>query len=132
MSQSKGATFHHKQPSLQSQRRLVGGLSFADVLKKGVVKEKQLLRINVTPNRKRLVRWISQSEVSKRPKGNVLSRLGPKLSVFSRLGPGASSSHVLSTSGPSTRNGKKVILKQIWVPKVKEKSLLGVAPLCIP
>ena len=83
------------------------------MLKKGVVKEKQSLRINVTPNGKRLVRWISQSEVSKKPKANVFSRLGPKFSVFSRLGLGAFSSHVLSTSGPSTRNGKKkVILKQ--------------------
>ena len=78
-----------------------------------------------------MVRWISQSEVSKRSKDNVSSRLGPKLSVFSRLGTDASSSHVLSTSGPFTRNGKKrVIFKQIWVPKVKGKSPLD-APLRI-
>ena len=57
VSRSKGVTFHHRQPSFQTQRRTVGGLSFADVLKKGVAKEKQSLRINVTPNRKRVVRW---------------------------------------------------------------------------
>ena len=107
----------------------MGGLSFAYVLKKGVVKGKQLLGINVNPNRKILVRWIRESEVSKRSKDNIFSRLGLKLSVFSRLGIGASSSHVLSTSGPSTRSGKKkAILKQIWVSKVKEKSPLSDAP----
>ena len=126
---SKGISLYQEQPYCQPQRNQVRGLSYSEVVKKGVVKEKQSLRIEIIPDGKRLVRWICQSNASKTPKGNVFSKVVPKLSVFSRLGSG-SYSQVPSSSVLSTRNGKKVYPKQIWVPKVKEKSP-PVAPLGI-
>ena len=122
---SKGISLNQEQPYCQLRRSLVQGLSYLEMVKKGVVKEKQSLRIEISLDGKRLIRWVSQSNASKTSKGNVFSRLGPKFSVFSRLGPGLSS-QVPSSSISFTRKGKKKgFTRQIWVPKVKEKSPLA-------